>query len=175
MLVTDNRLNNYNLVKFHQSGALPIISHQDTKMCYALYSYAHTERDSTGTMHVSKRLTSIKIRRGKFAVHITQQGRVLQGCINSCVDCTKHQASHAVEKICSKWPLENDEIRSGLWSCIQLDIIGPFYYISGKETRATKVHKCWAIPFCCQFSGAFSVELIKGYDAQSFISGFQNH
>ena len=175
IMVTDNRLNNYNLVKFHQNGALPIISHQDQKMCYALFSYAHTDRDTTGTMHVSKRLTSIRMRRGRFAVHITQQGRVLQNCINTCVDCTKDQASHAVAKICSMWPLENDDIRSGIWLCIQLDIIGPFHYISGRETRATKVHKCWAITFCCQFSGAFHVEIIQGYDAGSFISGFQNH
>ena len=92
-----------------------------------------------------------------------------------CVDCTKDQASHSVAKICSKWPLENDDIRNGIWSCIQLDIVGPFFYISGKETRSTKVHKCWAVTFCCQFSGAFNVELIQGYDAQSFIAGFQNH
>ena len=67
ILVTANRLSNYNLAKYHLNGPLPIVSSTDKYLCNMLIALGHIARDSSGTMHLTQKLTNVKLRKGEFA------------------------------------------------------------------------------------------------------------
>ena len=74
ILVTANRLSNYNLAKYHLSGPLPIVSSSDKNLCKMLIALGHVARDSSGTMHLTQKLTNVKFCKGEFAVYMVRQG-----------------------------------------------------------------------------------------------------
>ena len=175
ILVTVNRLSNYNLAKYHLSGPLPIISSADKNLCNMLIAFSHIAKDSSGTMHLTQKLTNVKLRKGEFSVHMIRQGERVKQYIKNCTVCRKENAGHVAVQICKSWPLDKTSIENGLFHCIQLDIIGPFYHKSGSITRSNAVRKVWIVTFVCQLSGAVSFQLMENYSTAAFIRSFENH
>ena len=86
-----------------------------------LIAFGHIAKDSSGTMHLTQKLTNIKI----CSVHIIRQGEKVKQYIKNCTVCRKENAGHVAVQICKSWPLDKTSIENGLFHCIQLDIIGP--------------------------------------------------
>ena len=140
-----------------------------------LISLGHVARDSSGTMHLTQKLTNVKLRKGEFAVHMVRQGEKVKQYIKDCTVCRKENAGHLAVQICKSWPLDQTTIKNGLFHCIQLDIIGPFRYKVGSVTRSNSVRKVWILSLVCQLSGAVSFQLMENYSTAAFISSFENH
>ena len=67
IFVTNNRLTPYGLVKYHKSGALPIIDSSDKLLVRMLIADAHHAKDTEGVMHLSVKMTNVRMRTGEFA------------------------------------------------------------------------------------------------------------
>ena len=76
---TVNRLNKYQLTSYHQlpMPILPIISGDDTTLCTMLFWQAHVITDVTGTVHLTRALTTSNMRCGFYGVHITHAAKVI--------------------------------------------------------------------------------------------------
>ena len=173
--VTNNRLTPYGLVKYHRSGALPIIDSSDKLLVRMLISDAHTAKDTEGVMHLSSKMTNVRIRCGEFAVHLVHQNKCVKKFIESCVTCSKDKGAHFNIRICESWPLRHSEISFGLFDIIQIDVIGPYRYKTGPLTRSNVEKKCWALTIVCQLTGAISIQLMEDYSTFSFLRALENH
>ena len=91
LLVTQNRLTPYGFVQYHNSGNIPVIRHQDKGLITTLFSTAHVDRDGQDSMHLSKSLTWLRMKSGRFAVHMPRFGAE----IAQCVLCRRELASQA--------------------------------------------------------------------------------
>ena len=173
--VTNNRLTPYGLVKYHRSGALPIIDSSDKLLVRMLISDAHTAKDTEGVMHLTSKMTNVRIRCGEFAVHLVHQNKCVKKFIDSCVTCSKDKGAHFNIRICESWPLRHSEISFGLFDIIQIDVIGPYRYKTGPLTRSNVEKKCWALTIVCQLTGAISIQLMEDYSTFSFLRALENH
>ena len=140
-----------------------------------LIAFGHIAKDSSGTMHLTQKLTNVKIRKGEFSVHMIRQGEKVKQYIKNCMVCRKENAGHVAVQICKSWPLDKTSIENGLFHCIQLDIIGPFCHKNRAVTRSNAVRKVWIVTFVCQLSGAVSFQLMENYSTAAFIKAFENH
>ena len=86
-------------------------------------------------MHLSVKMTNVRMRTGEFAVHLVHQNKCIKRFIDSCVTCRKDKGAHYNVRICESWPLRHSEMSFGLFDIVQVDIIGPYRYKSGPLTR----------------------------------------
>ena len=128
-----------------------------------LISDAHTAKDTEGVMHLTSKMTNVRIRCGEFAVHLIHQNKCIKKFIESCVTCSKDKGAHFNIRICESWPLRHSEISFGLFDIIQIDVIGPYRYKTGPLTRSNVEKKCWALTIVCQLTGAISIQLMEDY------------
>ena len=175
IFVTNNRLTPYGLVKYHKCGALPIIDSSDKLLVGMLIADAHHAKDTEGVMHLSVKMTNVRMRTGEFAVHLVHQNKCIKRFIDNCVTCRKDKGAHYNVRICDSWPLRHSEMSFGLFDIVQVDIIGPYRYKSGPLTRSNVEKKCWALTIVCQLSGALSIQLMETYSTTSFVRALENH
>ena len=70
-----------------------------------------------------------------------------------------------------------DDVTFGMsiFSHINCDIIGHFYYATGKITRRNQAHKVWVLAIICLYSKALSLVLMADYSSTSFKAAMAQH
>ena len=63
----------------------------------------------------------------------------------------------------------------GIFSHVNVDIIGHFYYCQGRVTRKNTAHKVWAVVVVCLYSKAINICLMKDYSADAFKMAMASH
>ena len=174
---TVNRLNKYQLTSYHQlpMPILPIISGDDTTLCTMLFWQAHVITDVTGTVHLTRALTTSNMRCGFYGVHITHAAKVIDRLIKSCVTCAKGRIKLNISQISEKWPLQFINSSYGLWTAVAIDILGPYMYQSGPLTRQNRSRKAWLLMLVCQLTSACSIQWMNNYGAEALIMAFNAH
>ena len=174
---TKNRLNNFGLATYHRlpTGILPILSHKDGLLVERLWQMAHIQRDETGSVHLTKALTMVRLKSGFFGAHITNISKIATAMIRNCTECKRHSIKLNLVKISDKWPLRMSGMEKGLWSMVGLDLIGPYLFMAGKVTRSNKILKCWILVMVDQLTSAVHFCYMEDYSTDSFIQAFANH
>ena len=78
-------------------------------------------------------------------------------------------------EISDKFVLRFDTPQSGLFSSIGCDILGPYKYRYGPNTRANKLCKAWLLLICCQFTSGLNAVVMDGYSSKAFITAMETH
>jgi hypothetical protein len=177
VLGTKNRLNSWGLATYHKipTGVLPLISHHDKLLCNRLWSQAHISKDESGSFHLTKSLTMLRLKTGFYGCHLTNVSKFATAMMKSCVECSRHSIKLNISRIGDKWPLRMSSIERGIWACVSLDLFGPYRYQAGPTTCQNKVQKTWILVLVCQLSAAVNFAYLGNYSTKSFIQAFSNH
>ena len=154
---------------------MAIISHTDTSMCRILLLRAHQAQESGSDIHLAANLTKSRIRMGKLAVALTRESPVVKRFIDSCIECRKHKASPKPYRMGPKQFVGDSNFGMSVFSHVNLDIIGYFYYATGKITRRNQAHKVWCLAIICLYSKALSLVLMQDYSSVSFKAAMSQH
>jgi hypothetical protein len=75
---TRNRLNGFGLATYHKlpTDILPILSHKDGLLIGRLWQLAHIQRDESGSVHLTKALSMVRLKSGFFGAHITNVSKI---------------------------------------------------------------------------------------------------
>ena len=92
---------------------------------------------------------------GRLAVALTRESVVVKRFIDSCIECKKHKASPEPYRMGPKQFVSDSSFGMSVFSHINVDIIGYFYYATGKITRRNQAHKVWCLGIICLYSKAF--------------------
>ena len=95
--------------------------------------------------------------------------------LRRCVECQRHKIKLNISRISDSWPLRMTGIEKGIWSCISIDLIGPYRYQTGPTTRQNKTIKTWILVLVCQLSSAVNFAYLEDYSTKSFLQAFSNH
>ena len=178
-LATQNRLNAYAVAKYHRTplGSLPIVSHRDKPLVDLLIKSAHvTETYIEGEqIHLNKSQTITAIRTGFFGCHITRISPLVASFIKKCPTCRRMKAALQPRVISDKFILRYDSPQSGLFSSAGVDILGPYKYKMGPNTRSSKVCKAYVLLVCCQFTSALNSIIMEDYSTKSFVKALETH
>ena len=92
---TKNRLNNFGLATYHRlpTGILPIVSHKDELLVHKFWKEAHIKKDETGSVHLTKALTMVRLKSGFFGAHITNISKVATAMLRACTEFKRHSIS----------------------------------------------------------------------------------
>merc|ERR1711888_211803 len=71
--------------------------------------------------------------------------------------------------------LRYDSPQSGLFSSAGVDILGPYKYKMGPNTRSNKVCKAYVLLVCCQFTSALNSIIMEDYSTKSFVKALETH
>ena len=178
VLGTKNRLNNYGLAKYHRNGwsFLPIVSHKDIGLVTLLVQNAHIKFIGNNPVHLTKSLTLTNLRQGVFAAVITQASRIVERILSKCVTCKRDAACGGEPApISDKFLLRYMGPEKGVYSAINMDIIGPYVVNQMPETRGTRKMKLFVLVICCQLTAAIHLELMYNYSTNSVIDALENH
>ena len=77
--------------------------------------------------------------------------------------------------ISDKFVLRYDSPQSGLFSSAGVDILGPYKYKMGPNTRSSKVCKAYVLLVCCQFTSAVNSIIMEDYSTKSFVKALETH
>ena len=89
--------------------------------------------------------------------------------------CRRMRGALQVRQISDKFILRHDSLSSGLFSSIGVDILGPYRYRVGPNTRSNKMHKAWVLLICCQFTSAVNSIVMEDYSSTSFLKAYDTH
>ena len=56
-----------------------------------------------------------------------------------------------------------------------MDILGPYKYRMGPNTRSSRVNKAYVLLVCCQFTSALNAVIMENYSTKSFIKALETH
>ena len=148
LFLTQDRLNPYNLVKYHSSGDLHVISHQDKGLVRPLFNKPYVKRDLQGSMHLTKSLMWTRMKSGQFAVHLTRFGEQIGELIHGTC-------------IAQKYP----KAFTWLYNSTDTEV----------STLNSKYVKCYALSVICQLTLATNIEWLADYFTKSFLQGLSAH
>ena len=170
LILTMNRLDSYTHVKYFRNGALPLLGSDDTQLIENLFWHSHVVKDMDGSIHLTKALTLLKMKSGKFGVHLPAMSKIVRRLINNCTECRKQTQISSEAAVGNNYQLKHADMNHGLFSIIQLDIIGHYLVKFGPITRQHRLKKVWALTVVCMMTGAIRFELMENYDTKSFVS-----
>ena len=78
-------------------------------------------------------------------------------------------------EIADKFVLRFDTPQSGLFSSIGCDILGPYRYRYGPNTRGNKLCKAWVLLICCQFTSGLNSVIMEDYSSKAFVTAMETH
>ena len=177
IIVTTNRMTAITHQNYFNNIALPIVDKADKQFCELLMRQAHVEYipGEVGYIHLNKRLTALRLRRGHFGVHITGFSKMLKKFMQECPECKKGEMKPQQATVGNVFQLERWSQGNGLWSLIQFDIIGPFLFHTKRITRTNRPQKCWILFIIDMPTGCISYELLQNYGADAFIVSLSSH
>ena len=107
---------------------------------------------------------------------ITKASRIVDKILGSCVTCKRDAACGGEPApISDKFLLRYMGPEKGVYSAINMDIIGPYIVNQLPETRGTRKMKLFVLVICCQLTAAIHTELMYDYSTQSVIDALENH
>ena len=178
-LATQNRLNAYAVARYHRTplGALPIVSHQDKALVDLIIRSAHVSSTyiEGEQIHLNKSQTITAIRTGFYGCHVTRISQLVSSFIKRCPSCRRLEAALQPREISDKFILRFDSPQSGLFSSTGMDILGPYKYRMGPNTRSSRVNKAYVLLVCCQFTSALNAVIMENYSTKSFIKALETH
>ena len=175
ILITRNRLSVYSLVKFHQAGSLGIVSHQDTGLCRLLLLRSHQAVGSGSDIHLAANLTSTRLRMGRLAVALTRVGVTVRRFIKGCIECKKMKCAVEPYRMGPRQFVQDVNFGMGIFTHINCDIVGHFWYATGKLTRRNQAKKVWVLAIVCLYTKALSLMLMQDYSSTSFKTAMSQH
>ena len=95
--------------------------------------------------------------------------------IKRCPSCRRLEAALQPREISDKFILRFDSPQSGLFSSAGVDILGPYKYKTGPNTRSSKICKAYVLLVCCQFTSALNCVIMDDYSTKSFIKALETH
>ena len=106
---------------------------------------------------------------------MTRLSPLVSSFIKQCSACQRLKAALQPREISDKFVLRFDTPQSGLFSSVGCDILGPYKYKYGANTRANKVCKAYLLLVCCQFTSALNAIVMEDYSSKSFIKALETH
>ena len=152
-----------------------IISHKDTNLCRILLLRAHQAVESGSDIHLAANLTRTRLRMGRLAVAVTRESVVVRRFIQGCIECRKSKCTVVPYKMGPRQFVNDVTFGMAIFSHINCDIIGHFYYATGKLTRRNQAHKVWVLAIICLYSKALSLVLMQDYSSTSFKAAMAQH
>ena len=112
---------------------------------------------------------------GRLAVAVTRESVVVRRFIQGCIECKKSKCAVEPYKMGPRQFVQDVTFGMGIFTHINCDIVGHFYYATGKLTRRNQANKVWVLAIICLYSKALSLMLMQDYSSTSFKAAMAQH